>query len=519
MSDAVSLLSVLTAVRPGGQTARGGELAGFEALFSQNDTGTGASRSEAAAAPGGAALKTLYNILTGLTKKAAYLGAQGDAPGETLEAVAGLATDLASALAIFEKETGLGLLQQLKAGLPDGGIDGDIVVSSGAGDAAATPADAAAAVRALQTVIASVGGAVQGISAASATPAQNGAGLWARAPAPTTAVSNGEAPVATPVVAAASTIPAATSGGAAAVPASTTASAVATVTAPTVVSAAAVRTPAMARIAAVVSVASGPAGPAVRTSEIGAAAQAPVVAEADAPDAPFTTLPLHIGRSGNVAGPGERALMARVVSAAEAMAQPAGAAEAPNVAALFPGPPPGVGARRAGATDALITTEDIARTLARAGHPGHAPAGGAQAKAPDTGAEPPRFAAALAAQVRSAEVSEGHTRIELSPRGLGSIEVDISTAQDGTLKVVVRAENPAVLNTLRAERDMLALALGGLDSGSLDLQSYSDGGGQEPQGKRAAPAAAVLADDAEPGAGPARAQTAEIGNGRLDIVT
>lgn len=74
-----------------------------------------------------------------------------------------------------------------------------------------------------------------------------------------------------------------------------------------------------------------------------------------------------------------------------------------------------------------------------------------QHQAPQSG-----FARNLAGQIRGVSFSEGTTRIELSPQGLGGIEIEISPDEAGKLRVVLRAENPAVLNAMRSDREMLA---------------------------------------------------------------
>lgn len=78
----------------------------------------------------------------------------------------------------------------------------------------------------------------------------------------------------------------------------------------------------------------------------------------------------------------------------------------------------------------------------------------AQQQAPQSG-----FARNLAGQIRGVSFSEGTTRIELSPQGLGGIEIEISPDEAGKLRVVLRAENPAVLNAMRSDREMLASLL------------------------------------------------------------
>lgn len=99
----------------------------------------------------------------------------------------------------------------------------------------------------------------------------------------------------------------------------------------------------------------------------------------------------------------------------------------------------------------------------------------AEVKSPTT----PRFAAAVTAQIQTAEIGEGRTRIELSPAGLGTLEIDVTSDADGSLRIVVRAENPAVLSALQEERDLLAQIVGDTGSGSLEFQEYNRGSGQQ----------------------------------------
>ena len=87
------------------------------------------------------------------------------------------------------------------------------------------------------------------------------------------------------------------------------------------------------------------------------------------------------------------------------------------------------------------------------------------------------------AQIAGVRLSEGRTRIELTPRGLGDIEIDLR--QDGgQLRVVLRAENPAVLAGLRMDREGLVAMLrdGGvaLGDGALSFESFD---GHRPRGQ------------------------------------
>jgi hypothetical protein len=134
-------------------------------------------------------------------------------------------------------------------------------------------------------------------------------------------------------------------------------------------------------------------------------------------------------------------------------------------------------------------------------------------------ANQPRFAAALLGQVKAAEVREGTTRIELTPRGLGSIEVELKTNSDGSLAVVVRAENSHVLSSLREERDLLALAIGDTGTGALEFQEYTPDNGREQQSQMAFEEAdsSTDADVTESQAAPER--VAQIGGRHLDLMT
>ncbi|MGE4326596.1 MAG: flagellar hook-length control protein FliK [Pseudodonghicola sp.] len=169
-----------------------------------------------------------------------------------------------------------------------------------------------------------------------------------------------------------------------------------------------------------------------------------------------------------------------------------------------------------------LTVEDVLSALSQGGasRQGQVVSGVDTAARADV-AEPPRFAEVLTEQIRAAEVSDGHTRIELNPRGLGALEVDVSTTDDGLLNVVVRAENPGVLNALKADRDLLAQALGNLGGGALDLQSFSQGSDQRGSDQRAAPSmiASAMESPAVASAGEIAAPADRIGGGRLDIVT
>ena len=69
------------------------------------------------------------------------------------------------------------------------------------------------------------------------------------------------------------------------------------------------------------------------------------------------------------------------------------------------------------------------------------------------------FSQNLANQIQGKTLNEGLTRIELAPRGLGNIMIDLQTQESGELKVVLRIESPVVLQALRTDREALLSVL------------------------------------------------------------
>jgi hypothetical protein len=100
---------------------------------------------------------------------------------------------------------------------------------------------------------------------------------------------------------------------------------------------------------------------------------------------------------------------------------------------------------------------------------------------------PTKFANVLINQVSAVDIQEGTTRIELTPRGLGTVEVEMRTNSDGSLSVVVRAENHAVLSSLRQEHDLLAAVITEHQSVDLDFQEFEQGREQSGSNGFAAP--------------------------------
>lgn len=131
---------------------------------------------------------------------------------------------------------------------------------------------------------------------------------------------------------------------------------------------------------------------------------------------------------------------------------------------------------------------------------------------------PKPFADALISQVKAVEAKEGRTSVSLHPRGLGQIEIEVVTDKDSGTRVVVRVENPAVLQTLRDERQLLAQGLGFTDAGSFEFQQgFSDDGARDQQR-----ATAGFGGGIDDGAGPVTAGVQHknvVDDGQLDILT
>jgi len=131
---------------------------------------------------------------------------------------------------------------------------------------------------------------------------------------------------------------------------------------------------------------------------------------------------------------------------------------------------------------------------------------------------PKPFADALISQVKAVEAKDGRTSVSLHPRGLGQIEIEVVTDKDSGTRVVVRVENPAVLQTLRDERQLLAQGLGFTDAGSFEFQQgFSDDGARDQQRSTAGFGGGI--DD---GAGPVTAGVQHknvVDDGQLDILT
>ncbi|MBM2575690.1 flagellar hook-length control protein FliK [Jannaschia sp. Os4] len=118
---------------------------------------------------------------------------------------------------------------------------------------------------------------------------------------------------------------------------------------------------------------------------------------------------------------------------------------------------------------------------------------GSEPTAPRSAAEAPRPAfASVTEGLRRVRLAEGRTRIELSPRELGDLQIDLRHDPSGRLTVVLRVENPAVLSAMRGDRDALLATLreGGVSVDLSDLSFESFGGhhaARDAWGERQAP--------------------------------
>jgi hypothetical protein len=97
--------------------------------------------------------------------------------------------------------------------------------------------------------------------------------------------------------------------------------------------------------------------------------------------------------------------------------------------------------------------------------------------------EPPRparsFSQNVASQLQGKPLNEGITRIELAPRGLGNIIIELKTKETGDIQIIVKAENSAVIHALRTDRDALLSTLSNevstQDAIDLEFEEFSDG--------------------------------------------
>lgn len=128
------------------------------------------------------------------------------------------------------------------------------------------------------------------------------------------------------------------------------------------------------------------------------------------------------------------------------------------------------------------------------------------------------FSEALMMQVKAAEVADGRTSVHLHPRGLGNIDVEIIAGEkDLASKVIVRVENPLILQHLRDDRHLLAQAIGVTDGSIFEFheRGAEQQGGQSQNGQ--AEFTDTSSESAEVAATPRHADV--LADDRIDILT
>ncbi len=136
------------------------------------------------------------------------------------------------------------------------------------------------------------------------------------------------------------------------------------------------------------------------------------------------------------------------------------------------------------------------------------------------------FARSIAAQIRGKTVEDGRTRIELTPRGLGDIEIEVARDDFGKHRIVLRAENPAVLTAFRNDRELILNVLRdsglSIESGDLDFEGFErqTSSGDSERERRTFSARSLEASLLEPATGsPVDAPHLAASDHALNIVT
>lgn len=172
---------------------------------------------------------------------------------------------------------------------------------------------------------------------------------------------------------------------------------------------------------------------------------------------------------------------------------------------------------------------DLVPGLSREGLPPqihHAPAP-SHSPLPQALALPQTVATQVARQLQGPGLTGGTTRISLSDESLGELVIELETDDAGQLRILLKAENPALLSTIRADRDTLLQSLNqagvSVDERGLGFEDLGqrgrDGGnppGRPPETMAESPSGLDVEPLAPVRTGPIRL-TAEPG--RLDILT
>ena len=137
------------------------------------------------------------------------------------------------------------------------------------------------------------------------------------------------------------------------------------------------------------------------------------------------------------------------------------------------------------------------------------------------------FSQNVASQILGRPLNEGITRIELAPRGLGNVVIELRVKETGDTQIIVKAENPAVLHALRTDREMLlsVLSSGVSAQDGVDLEFEEFSQGQFDRDKDGVNLGEELAqlklenEDDENSVNPTSTVKPLLGAGQLDILT
>ncbi|MBL4749734.1 MAG: hypothetical protein JKX71_03965 [Amylibacter sp.] len=137
------------------------------------------------------------------------------------------------------------------------------------------------------------------------------------------------------------------------------------------------------------------------------------------------------------------------------------------------------------------------------------------------------FSQNVASQMQGKPIGEGITRIELAPRGLGNVIIELQKKETGDIQIIVKAENPAVLHALRTDREMLLSVLSdevsAQDGVDLQFEEFSEGQFMRDEngvnfGENLAQSELENEED-ENSVNPAPIVKQPLGEGQLDILT
>lgn len=130
-----------------------------------------------------------------------------------------------------------------------------------------------------------------------------------------------------------------------------------------------------------------------------------------------------------------------------------------------------------------------------------------------------KFHDAVLSQIKTAEIASDRVRVELNPRGLGHIEIEVSTEQSAAQRVTVRADNPHVLQALRDERAVLIQTLGLSDEAQLQFDDRRQDRDMEQSTQRKGPGPEQGSEPDMPALRASAAHHNVIDGKQLDIVT